>query len=122
MTDDPREVATAALLRLTVAWARRDVRDDPAAVLTSAVALAARLDRLARTDPAHPVLIAVRAVLDAADARRAEHRARREASHDVHSGDTAYWRRTAALHIPHDELQRRRLLPGPLAPDSEGAA
>jgi hypothetical protein len=39
----------------------------------------------------------------------------REVSNDVHGGSGAFWRRVADNHIPHDELQRRRSQPGPMA-------
>ncbi len=39
----------------------------------------------------------------------------REVSHDVHGGDTGFWRAVADNHLPYTELQRRRAQPGPLA-------
>ena len=35
----------------------------------------------------------------------------KDVSNDVHGGDRDYWRRTAASHVPHDELLRRRYPP-----------
>jgi len=44
----------------------------------------------------------------------------RQVSDDVHGGDTRFWRRVAANHVPYTELVRRRAVPGPLT--STGAA
>lgn len=38
--------------------------------------------------------------------------ARRAAGLEVHSGDTAYWRRLAQNHVPHEVMERRRAVPG----------
>ncbi|MGH3566228.1 MAG: hypothetical protein ACRDRH_09380 [Pseudonocardia sp.] len=54
-----------------------------------------------------------------ADPHRTYRTLLRQTSHDVHGGDTTFWRRIAANHIPHTELERRRALPGPaLMPDT----
>jgi hypothetical protein len=77
--------------------------------------LALQLAQIAETDPHHEIILAARLALEIADARRAAHRALREASFDVHGGDRAFWRKWAADHVPHDVLRARRAMPGPLA-------
>lgn len=80
------------------------------------ITLAHQLAVLAETEPDHPLLIAVRIALEVADARRAHHRARREASLDVHGAlPPREWRRWADNHVPHAEIARRRATPGPMA-------
>lgn len=73
------------------------------------------LAQLMERDPHHPLVLAARLALEIGDARRADRRALREASLDVHGGDTDYWRRVTDNHLPYDELQRRRHQPGPMA-------
>lgn len=85
-----------------------------AAVSMNAADLALELARRAETDPDDELLVAARIALEIGDARRAEHRAHREAARDVHRGDRAFWRQVADNHIPHQELERRRAEPGPM--------
>lgn len=76
--------------------------------------LALQLAQIAETDPHHEILVAVRLALEIADARRAERGALREASLEVHGGDTAMWRALAA-RAPRSTILARRAQPGPLA-------
>jgi hypothetical protein len=81
------------------------------------IAAAHRIAVLAETDPDHPVILAVRLALEAADARREHRGAIRQAGLDIHSGRTPEeWRRWADNHVPHAEIERRRAEPGRLAP------
>lgn len=78
--------------------------------------LALQLAQIAETDPHHEILLAVRLALEIADARRADRRALREAALDVHGAKSpAEWRQWAQTRVPFEELQRRRVQPGPLA-------
>lgn len=82
------------------------------------VRLAVHLCQLAETDPENTLLFLVRQALEVADLRREYRRTHREISQQISAGTD--WRAVAANHVPFDELQRRRAVPGPMA--SGGAA
>lgn len=63
----------------------------------------------------HPLVVAARLGVEVAEERRAYRLAQREAGHDIHGGDSRFWRAFAANHVPYVEMARRRAVPGPLA-------
>ena len=93
--------------------------------LAGAVAVAHRVAVLAETDPNAPLVVAVRAALEVADARRAAHRDRRIAGLQVHGGDSSWWACWAEQWLPYAEMAALRATPGPdanppaPAPDGE---
>lgn len=74
------------------------------------VRLAAGLSLLDATDP---LLIAARVGVEVGDLRRAHRRALVEASHDIAGAPVL--RGYSTRHVPFEELQRRRAVPGPMA-------
>lgn len=86
--------------------------------VAEAVALAHRLAVLAETDPAAPLIVAVQAALDIAEARRAARRVHRLVALQIHGGDRAQWRRWAGQWVPADELARRRACPNSIVDDT----
>lgn len=68
-----------------------------------------------------PLVVAARLGLEMGELR-AQHRGHiREAGHDVHGGKRMAWRDLATNHVPFDELQRRRAVPGPMAAERRTA-
>lgn len=74
---------------------------------------------LSRLPYAHPLAVAARAGLEVGALRRQHQRAHRDVSHAIAGGVPRGW---AERHVPHDEIQRRRAQPGPLATDRGDAA
>jgi len=125
-TDQPPTVpATFARISTTTAGPTNAAPADqpgsakPNLQLTDAVALAHRVAVLAETDPAGPLIVAVRAALEIADARHADRRDRRMVGLEVHGGDSAWWARWAAQWMPYAELAALRAVPGTTAPDGK---
>jgi hypothetical protein len=81
------------------------------AELAEALAVAHRVAVLAETDPAAPLVVATRAALEIADARRADRGALRRAALQVHGGDRVRWARWAEQWLPAAELAARRTAP-----------
>lgn len=87
--------------------------------VAEALAIGHRLAVLAETDPAAPLIVAVRVALEVADARRAARRDRRVAGWEVHGGDSAWWARWAERWMPYAELAALRAVPGTTVLDGE---
>lgn len=91
---------------------------DPAAQASGdraeGLALAHRVAVLAETDPAAPLIVATRAALDIADARRSDRQARRLAGQQIHGGDSEWWPLGRSVDLcrraclPPDRLPLRR--------------
>lgn len=94
-----------------------ELADDTVAELSvevaEAVAVAHRVAVLAETDSGAPLVVAMRAALEVADARRTARRDRRVAGWEVHGGHGAWWACWAEQWMPHTELAALRATPGP---------
>jgi hypothetical protein len=85
--------------------------------VAEALALAHRVAVLAETDPAAPLLVAIRSAIEVADARRTARRDRRVAGWEMHGGDSVWWARWAERWMPYAELAALRATPGTTARD-----
>jgi hypothetical protein len=85
----------------------------------SPVAFGVALVTLAEHQPNHALIVAARIAVEQIDLRCDRRAALREVSRDICAA--ADWRRIANQHVTHEELQRRRAQPGPLAAERRTA-
>lgn len=93
---------------------RHDRQESTAAhwALRNAVDIGVLLVQLAETNPRDPLIVAARVAVEIADARWADRRAVIELANDI--SDDPFWVGYSARHVPFEEIQRRRSVPGPL--------